>query len=237
MPRSDSAVCSFLWPLQATQTLAVFPIPWFPLYTAVPNSSVPFTSMQYIALCGALYSTWVELSQTACCNFTLTGNDFFFKLSLLLLLLPSFWRLEIFKPKTHRNINVLLKCATVSKSMPLSTLVDLMGCEDCNGVNFMPRSLSASRANTHVYALKSVRCRQISTGNWKHTMPWVAAVLVGDEFLISFMKSCQLLLSDGREEWPHHRSHWCSCVRARCRRCLRTAQSTQTNTLDVRGAY
>lgn len=171
MPRSDSAVCSFLWPLQATQTLAVFPILWFPLYTAVPNSSVPFTSMQYIALCGALYSTWIELSQTACCNFTLTGNDFFFKLSLLLLLLPRFRRLEIFKPKTHRNINVLLKCATVSKSMPLSTLVDLMGGEDCNGVNFMPRSLSASRANTHVYALKSVRCRQISTGNWKHTMP------------------------------------------------------------------
>lgn len=166
MPRSDSAVCSFLWPLQATQTLAVFPMPWFPLCTAVPNSSVPFTSMQYIALCGALYSTWVELSQTACCNFTLTGNDFFSNCLSFSFFYQVFgdWRFL-----NQRPIATLM--CHGSKSMPLSTLVDLMGCEDCNGVNFMPRSLSASRANTHVYALKSVPCRQISTGNWKHTMP------------------------------------------------------------------
>lgn len=91
VPRSDSAVCSFLRPPQATQTLAVFPILRFPLYTAVPNSSVLFTSMQYIALCGALHSTWVELSQTACCNFTLTENDFFSNCLFFSVLLPSFW--------------------------------------------------------------------------------------------------------------------------------------------------
>lgn len=190
--------------------------------SCVPNTVIPSAYCSAKLLCAvhldAVYSTvWCTLLNMGrivsgrTLQFHTHWKWLFFKLSLLLLLLLSFWRLEIFKPKTHRNINVLLKCAaTVSKSMPLSTLVDLMGGEDCNGVNFMPRSLSASRANTHVYALKSVRCRQIS--DWKHTMPWVAAVLVGDDFLISFIKSCQLLLSDGREEWPHRWSHWCSCV-------------------------